>query len=269
MKIRLHEMRWPEVKEVLSKPNVVILPIGSVEQHGRHLPVNVDSAIATYVAERSAEKVVKEHGIAAIVAPTIDYADISVHKMFPGTIGVKVDTLIKVISDVLESFIEQGFKNIVALSGHWENRCSIESATRFAADRHPEANLYVICTICIAMEIETSLTMIKAGTVGMGHALETETSLSLVIQPQNVNLKDAGIGSRKLPLSAKHVGAIGMDTSKGVLYHPSARGFEETGTYGDPTKATRELGEKTLALQINNLSEMLVEIVRGVGESKE
>lgn len=264
MKVRLHEMRWPEVKEVLSKPNVIILPIGSVEQHGKHLPVNVDSAIATYVAEHAAQKMGEEQGITAIVAPTINYADVSVHKMFPGTVGVKVDTLIKVIADVVESFIEQGFKNIVALSGHWENRCSIESAIRLVADRHPDARLYVICTICIGMEIETDPKMIKAGTVGMGHALEAETSMSLAIQPQNVQLEEAGIGSRKLPLSEKYIGVTGMDQSKGVLYHPSPAGFEKTGTQGDPTKATKELGEKILALQVKNLADMLVEIVKGV-----
>ena len=51
MTVRLDEMSWPEVKEVISRPNLIILPFGSTEQHGAHLPLNTDSAIATYLAE--------------------------------------------------------------------------------------------------------------------------------------------------------------------------------------------------------------------------
>jgi len=263
MKVRLHEMRWPEVKEALGKPNVIVLPVGSIEQHGKHLPVNVDSAVASYVAENAARKVAEEQGISAVVAPTINYADVSVHKMFPGTIGIKVDTLIRMVADILESFLEQGFKNVVVLSGHWENRCSIESAVRLIADRYPDARLYLICAVGLGMEIESDETMIKAGKEGMGHALETETSISMVIQPQNVNLEGAGTGWRKMPLPEKYIGVTGMDQSKGVLYHPSPTGFEETGTQGDPSKASKELGEKVLSTQINNLAELLVKIVKG------
>ncbi|MFC1910692.1 creatininase family protein [Chloroflexota bacterium] len=263
MKVKLYDMRWPEVKEVLAKPNVIILPVGSIEQHGRHLPVNVDSSVAIYVAETAVRKAAEEKGINAIVAPPIYYADISVHKMFPGTIGIKIDTLIRMIADVLESFLAQGFKNVVVLSGHWENRCSLESAVRLVADRHPEARLYLICSVGLGMEIEADESMIKAGKEGMGHALETETSISLVLQPENVKLEDAGKGTRKMPLSEKYIGVTGMDQSKGILFHPAPVGFEKTGIQGDPSKASRELGEKVLNSQVSNLADMLVEIVKG------
>jgi len=266
MKVRLAEMSWPEVKEALSKPNIVILPMGSTEQHGTQLPLNVDSATATYLAEHAAQKVADENGISALVAPTIDYTDVSVHKMFPGTIGIKVDTLIRIIADIVESFLDQGFSNILALNSHFQNRCSMEAAFRIVADRHPEANLFAVCSIGLGIEIETDENIIKAGLTGMGHALEVETSQSLVIQPQNVHLDKAGIGSRKLPLSEKYIGATGMDNSKGVIFHPGAKGFEKTGTQGDPTKASRELGEKILSVQLNAVAEIIVQIIKGKKE---
>ncbi len=60
MTVRLDEMNWPEVKEVLSKPNVIILPLGSTEQHGTHLPINFDSFCATYIAEHAALTMLQE-----------------------------------------------------------------------------------------------------------------------------------------------------------------------------------------------------------------
>ena len=74
-KIRFGDMRWPEIEDVLGKPNVVILPIGSTEQHGRHLPVNFDAYSATYYAEQVARKVTAENSIHVLVVPAIPYGE--------------------------------------------------------------------------------------------------------------------------------------------------------------------------------------------------
>ena len=65
MKLKLSDMSWPEVQELLNQPNAVLVPAGSTEQHGFvHLPLNVDSACATYLSEKSAEKsiIIKKSG---------------------------------------------------------------------------------------------------------------------------------------------------------------------------------------------------------------
>ena len=262
MKVRLHEMRWPEIQKAQSKPDhIVILPLGSVEQHGTHLPVNVDSATSAYLSEKAAEKAAKEHGIAAIVAPTIHYTDVSIHKMFPGTTGVKTDTLISVITDIVESLLDNGFKKVLVMNSHRQNDCSVEAALRIAADRRPGASLFGVDSIDLG--IVPDVKTIKAGLAGMGHALEVETSQSLVEQPENVCLDKAEIGSRKLPLSEKFIGVTGMSKSKGILYHPGSKGFEKTGTFGDPCQSSREFGEKVLAAQVDDLAELIVQIVKG------
>jgi len=261
MKVRLAEMSWPEVKEALSKPNVVIIPIGATEQHGTHLPLNIDSFSATYMAERAAEKVVNEHKICVLVAPTIHYTDVSVHKMFPGTIGVKVDTLIKMIVDIVRSFLDQGFKNIVAFNSHVQNNCAIESALRMISADDPDANVYAISLRYLGIDVRGE--PVKAGIAGMGHALEVETSRALLLQPQRVHLDKAVIGSRQLILSERYIGVSGTDTSKGVIYHPVCKGFEESGTWGDPTKSSKEAGEKLLAAQTSDLADIIVQVVRG------
>jgi len=260
MTVRLDEMSWPEVKEVLNKPNAVILPIGSTEQHGAHLPVNFDSSCGTYIAEHAAQKVVDEHKISVLVAPTIDYAEVSLHKMFPGTIRVKADTLIRVIVDIVGSFLDQGFNNIIALSSHRENDCPLEVALTMIADDHPRANVFAVSSIDIGFDAPPEL--VKAGTPGMGHALEVETSMALVIEPQNVHLDKAIIGSRELPLSPRYIGATGKDTSKGIIYCSGLKGFEESGTFGDPTMASKEEGEKILSAKISDLADIIVQVVK-------
>jgi len=259
MTVRLDEMRWPEVQEVLSKPNMVILPFGSTEQHGAHLPLNTDSSIATYLAEHAAQRVADEDSFNVLVAPTVHYTEVSIHKMFPGTIGVKADTLIRVIIDIIRSFLDQGFNNIIALTGHRENDCPLVVALRLIAEDYPKANLFAVCTIDLDFEVRSEL--LKAGVPGMGHALEMETSTVMAIEPQLVHLDKAIIGSRKLPLSEKYLANYGKDMTKGVLYHSGVKGFEESGTFGDPTMASRETGEKVLTAMTNNLVDIIRQII--------
>lgn len=260
MTVRLDEMSWPEVQGVLSKPNIVILPFGSTEQHGAHLPLNTDSSIATYLAEHAAQRVTGENDYSVLVAPTIHYTEVSLHTMFPGTIGVKADTLIRVIVDIIRSFLDQGFNNIIALTGHRENDCPLVVALRLVAEDYRKANLFAVCTIDLDFDVRSDV--LKAGLPGMGHALEIETSTVMVIEPQNVHLDKAIIGSRKLPLSEKFISNYGKDMTKGVLYHSGVKGFEESGTFGDPTMASRETGEKVLTAMTNNLVDIIRQIMQ-------
>ena len=260
MTVRLDEMTWPEVKELLTKPHAVILPIGSTEEHGGHLPLNVDSATGTYIAEGAAKKVVTEHGINVVVAPTIDYTDISPHKIFPGTIGVKLDTLMKMLVDIIEAFLDQGFKNIFALSAHLENNSPLEVAVRMIKDKRPAANIFAVTSVH-GLGFDVHKTAVKAGLAGMGHALEIETSHSLVIQPQNVHLDRTILGHRRLPISTRYIGATGQDKSKGVLYCSGVEESEESGTAGDPRMASKEEGEQLLSSVISDLADIIVQVV--------
>lgn len=263
MTVRLDEMTWPEVKEVLKKPNVIILPVGATEQHGAHLPLNVDSILVTSGAERAARKAAdKRKNAVILVAPTLHYTDVSAHKEFPGTIGIKIDTLIKTIEDIVRNFLDQGFKSIIVLNGHTENSCSIEAALRKVAEDCPHAGLYNVSMIVIGRDIRVKLS--KAGIAGVGHALEGETSMSLLLQPQNVKLDKTIKGSRTIPLPEKYIGVTGQDHSKGIMYyaHSRLRGWEESGILGDPTMSTKEDGEEILNSITNDFADIILEIIK-------
>jgi creatinine amidohydrolase len=98
MELRLAEMSWLDVEEVLKKPNAIILPVGAIEEHGLHLPLNVDSRIATYVSEHAAKKVMEENQISVLVAPCINYTETAglgfALSGYVGTIGLSMDTII-------------------------------------------------------------------------------------------------------------------------------------------------------------------------------
>jgi len=264
MTIRLDEMSWPEIKEVLGKPHVVILPTGTTEEHGAHLPVNVDAFQATYFAEHSAQKVMEEHpDIYVLVAPTISYGEISKHKMFPGTIGVKADTLIKMLIDIVGSFLDQGFKNVIVYNNHDENIPPIQVALTMVADEHPGANIFGITGGPCGLGFDARPGLSKAGAAGKGHALEAETSVALAIEPQLVHLEKAMIGSRELPLSERYIGDSGGERGKGVIYCSGTKGFEKSGTFGDPTMASKEAGEKSVSTVISDLADIIVQVVKG------
>lgn len=116
----LYEMSWTEVADALKETDIIILPIGSVENHGPHLPLGTDSLKVAYQAQKVAEKCAKE-GIKVLVAPLIPFGIAPHHMGFPGSITLESETLISLICDVAESLIHHGFKNVIILNGHGGN----------------------------------------------------------------------------------------------------------------------------------------------------
>lgn len=262
MTVKLEEMTWPEVQQILKERHVVILPVGSLEEHGGHLPLSTDSLEATYYSEEAAKKITNENDdLYVLVAPTIHYGDVSIHKMFPGTIGVSVNTLVETIYDIVVSFINQGFKIIIVCNNHSENNCSIETGLHKVAESYPNARIYGICPIRLGLDVRGP-DFIKAGKAGMGHALEVETDFMLAVYPQQVKMDKVIKGHRELPISEKYIGPSGMDQSKGVIYCSGIKGWEESGTIGDPTKSSAEQGEKLNKAVINDFVNIIMQIVK-------
>jgi len=121
---------------------VVILPMGSTEQHGPHLPLNFDTFSSTYIGYEAAKKVINEHKVRILVAPTIPYGEISNFKKFPGTIGFGVETTIRVVEEIVRGLAGQGFKNILVLNGHSENTEPITIALRKVHLDFPSLGLF-------------------------------------------------------------------------------------------------------------------------------
>ncbi|MBS9475696.1 creatininase [Ancylobacter radicis] len=118
--VRLDELSWPEFAAKIAAGAPVFLPLGSTEQHGPHLPLNVDVTLPTGVCERVAREV------GGIVAPTVNYGCKSMPRSgggeaFPGTLSLDAHTFALVLRDVIRNLGRQGVRRLVVLNGHYEN----------------------------------------------------------------------------------------------------------------------------------------------------
>ena len=160
----MEEMSWLEISEALkSGVNTAIIPLGSVEQHGHHLPLLTDTIEAHYLSEMIAQEV----GF-ALVAPAIRPGYSEHHMDFPGTISLRLETLASIIRDYCASLIHHGFKNIVMLNCHGGNIPVLSAVAAEFAMAHAKDGITVISIVDVLSEIftagiETRSVTLKAG----------------------------------------------------------------------------------------------------------
>jgi len=189
MTVRMSEMTWMEFDSKIKAGAITILPIGACEQHGPHLPLNVDTVIAEGFAERLAERV------GAVVAPTINYGYRSKPlsgggPLFPGTIDLSGETLIHLVFDILEELIKDGVKKIVVLSCHFENEAFVCEAVDLVSQKYGKAAKILIANWWDPMPaeiIDQVFTEVPFPGWAFEHAAVTETSLMMAMAPELVH----------------------------------------------------------------------------------
>lgn len=260
MKIRFAELSWVEIEEIQKKPNIIILPVGSTEQHGPHLPINVDSYCPTYIAEKAANEINKKSPVKALVAPTVYYTEVATFDGYPGTIGVQIDTIAKYLEDITVSFTKNGFNNLLIVNGHSSNIIPINTALRKANIKFPNAGYYAVNWWSIGTD--TILDTIQSKPCL--HAEEIETSVSLWIQPENVNMEKSYCEYPTLSLSEKWVTPDFYGLTKHVFYH-SRKKYPKynisPGVMGDAKIASSEKGKIIVEAVVKDLCELIIEIV--------
>lgn len=265
MKLKLSDMSWPEVQEFIKQPNAVLIPVGSTEQHGLHLPLNVDSVCATYFSEKAAEKVNAENNIRVMVAPTIHYTEVNTFSSFPGTIGISLETESRLIADITRSFLGQGFANLIFINGHFNNMLPINMALSQVEEDHPDAGLFALNWWALGFE---TIPKIRKSQVCL-HADELETSLSLFIQPQNVQMDKAVKEIPEFSLSEKWAFPDFYAPPR-VFFHSRKKMPKMgngKGVMGDPTVASKDTGEKVANAVINDLVEIIIEVINSEGKN--
>jgi creatinine amidohydrolase len=135
----LQDLTWPEVASYLGRERIVLVPVGSTEQHGPAGPLGVD----TYVATMLCEDVATQRGL--VCAPPLWYGDSSHHNGFPGTISLRPETLIALVRDVCRSLARHGFDRIVLVNGHkGSNLPALTSAVRVLHEEELPSVLFAI-----------------------------------------------------------------------------------------------------------------------------
>jgi len=244
----LGELTWPDVKEFLSNHDVAVIPVGSCEQHGPHLPLDTDAYDAFWLSLKAAER-----AECALVAPPIYFGVSSHHMDFPGTTTLSPHTLEQVAYEVAVSLIKHGFRKIVFENGHGGNSPALEAATqRIKADT---GAFVVVDTVSLIPDFIEKF----VETPHDAHAGEFETSTTLANREELVVKERIKKPTIRLPKS-KYT-KIGLkETGPKVYWGFRTKEISETGVIGDPTKASKEKGEKAWKIAIERLADLLNEL---------
>ena len=237
MSIYFADKSWPQLQEAIEKRTLILLPVGTIEEHGPHLPVFTDAAIATRVAAAVAEAVRNEMPVLAM--PTF-WSGYSTKEMarWPGTIRVQPETLIALLFDVCSSLIEMGFRKIVILDCHGHHSGILNVVARKIADAH---SVYVALTSPAKMSAEAFLRVRRSPQGGAIHADEWETSLMLYFgEPVDMSrATDEDI----MRYHSEFVAGDNFCGQSLVFWSTWGLQRSKTGVYGDPTVASAETGK--------------------------
>ncbi len=255
-KIFYDELTWPEINEAISAQKVVLLPIGSTEQHGHHLPLDVDNFLARSVCIAAARRTPRE----TLVMPTIPYGYNEHALDFPGTIHVTYHHFIEYCLDVCKSVAYAGFTRIILVDGHGSNEHLCEFIARRAT---LETDALVASTMWTNLAVETFEQVRESGPGGAAHACELETSAYLYLEPGRVQMDQAqdhyGGAAGAGPGTSRF---LHVDLTKGwgpmklVRWTSCAT---PTGVSGAPTLATAEKGRVVIEGAADNLAAFIRE----------
>lgn len=219
-KVLWQELRRPEFEEAVKADAVVIIPVGSTEQHGNHLPVNTDTNACFNVAVRAAQAIDE---FPVLVLPPIWMGYSPHHMSYAGTITLKYQTFVEVLTQVAACVYAHGFKKIIFLNGHGGNTPTIAAIrVKLPSEDNIPAIGYTYWELPSVAEQLAEISQSDRGSIG--HAGEMETSVQLYLQPELVDRSN-------------------LTWSPGVL--------------GDPSQGTREKGERLITASINALVKLL------------
>jgi creatinine amidohydrolase len=217
------ELSMREVEKAAEKGKIVIIPCGSIEEHGSHLPLCTDSIQAEYVALEVARKT------GCLVAPPLRYGVCNSTRNFPGTVTISFDSLRSIMTDILEEFIRNGFKKLLILTGHagGSHMTALKLAAKTVVTNHMNKGDRPRIMVC------------------------TDYDFAFDVKMENVDNRDSHAGT----IETSRVMTIRSDLikGKGTCNYPDLPRFEvvsdperffPTGVIGDPTIASSEKGQK-------------------------
>lgn len=241
-KTLIEQMTAREFRE--GEYEVALVPVGSTENHGNHLPLGEDTHVAYSIAKLIAERVDR-----AMVTPPLFFGMSEHYQHLPFSISLKSENLVRVMDDVFASIYRWGIKRIVVINGHDGNIAPLEISAREFKVAHPDATVAVVDKWW-----EIPGRVLPKGTFevwdGLGHAGEGETSVSLYLFPELVDMAHAkGV----VPCLPENVDLKWLFAE-----------LTPTGATGDPTKGTAEKGK----LMVDAVVDIVVDFIAKMRSAK-
>jgi creatinine amidohydrolase len=243
----LETMTWPEARQAAENGGrVVLLPVGAIEQHGPHLPVDVDNRIVTWLCDEAARR----RPDLVMSVPPIHYG-FNEHNMgFPGTVSVEVEHFVHYVYDVCHSFVRQGHTRIVLVNGHGSNAMPCALVARQIVNRSEDALAAAINHWSLARELAAQIRETPTG--GMAHACEYETSWYLFLKPERVEMAKAVPDMLERRTEFTWVDLMAGDGPV-ALIDDWSRLSNGSGVEGDPRTATAEKGRRYAEEEVGQL----------------
>jgi creatinine amidohydrolase len=242
---RYNRLPWVEMNEDIAAQKVVMLPTGSTEQHGPHLPLDVDvflaETVCLEVGRRAADRV--------LVLPPVSYGLNLHHIDFPGTIHIEPEVFIAFCLNITKSLAYHGFKKILLVNGHGSNTPLVDLVARktvlSTASLCAALNYYSLAVEAFERVKETPV---------IAHADEFETSLYLYLAGDRVRMDLAGAGD---DVMGRYLSSD--STSPYVRFNDFWGRWTQRGVHGDPTRATAEKGQLIFETAVTRLIEVIDE----------
>lgn len=225
MKKNPYELQHLTAADERNRPfDKVILPLGSLESHGSHLPFGTDALTAYLLSLEIAERVPE-----TIVLPPVNYGVSEHYRDFSFTVSLRFETQTAIIEDILESLYREGIRKCFIFNGHDGNIAPIEISSRKVKVHHPDMKIVSLdewWQMLIPLLPEDFFEVWQ----GLGHGGEGETSISLALFPELCKPDQA---AGVVPALPPHLNVKWLFTE-----------LTDCGATGDPTKGTREKGLK-------------------------
>jgi creatinine amidohydrolase len=257
----IERMTWPQVADRLEDGvDAVLIPIGTTEQHGPHMPLDTDCVIARSLSMRAAD-LAEDEGLSVLVAPTLNVTLSWYHMQFPGSMRLSTTTFLHVFREVCDSLVHHGFENLIAVNGHGGNIAALTVAINHYFETTGR-RVFLVQWWDLASDV---LAEVEGPLI---HAEEAETSLALALgqtvhedratrdaYDRGAAVRDAGLpwtSFGRYELRARGPGVIvPMDMLRDIT---------ASGVVGDATKARVETGEKMLSVLIPRIVQVCKEL---------
>jgi creatinine amidohydrolase len=236
----LESLKWPDVASLNLGEMVTLIPLGSFEQHGLHLPFTTDTDIVTHIA-RQVERRLPE---AVLLLPTMWLGHSPHHMKFPGSLTAEPRVYIDLVKALVSSVVHHGTRKILLLNGHGGNEAPVPVALRELKTQFSNLkDLFVVFASYWWLGAKTIKDVRQSAMGGVGHACEMETSCMLVAAPNKVDMTQA----RKAgPGEALRYRVIDMQAANPVTFVSEFDELSDSGVLGEPELATVDKGRRFL-----------------------
>ncbi len=247
-KCLFNTLTWSEVNECVKASRVILIPVGAIEQHGGHLPLDVDNVAASTVCQRAASQAPS----LLLCMPTVHYGFNEQGLDFPGTVSITEDNFIGYCCDIGNSLARMGFRKMLFVNGHGGNSALLEIVARLVTAR-TEALAAMINWWDLAQETIQQLAVERYRS-GITHCGDAETSVYLATVPDLVKMELA-----KEELPAGEPGKWfwgGASMFSAVRMMNVASRITAGGVAGNPMAASAEKGQRYLDAAVENLIDL-------------